>query len=723
MSITIFSMQISSEYDVVLARQRARQIAAALGFRELEQTHISTAASEITRNALMYAGGGTIEYMVEGEAPQVFLIRIRDQGPGIDNLQAILEGQYIKEKNKGMGIIGMGIVSARRLVDYFHIESTPGRGTTVLLGNTFPPGAPPVTRDNLTRIAIILAEHTPQDSFTFTIRQQHRELMATLGELSQRQEELARVNRELEDTNRGVMALYAELEEKAGHLAKADKLKSRFLSDMSHEFRTPINSILALSQILLNRIDGDLTEEQEKQVNFIHQAAQDLSTLINDLLDLSRIEAGKVTLHLNRFEVANLFSAIRGIMRPLLTNENVDLIFEDASAISPLYTDEGKVSQILRNLISNALKFTERGEVRVSAACDFANRKIIFSVEDTGIGIAPEDQERIFQEFTQLESPSQKRSRGTGLGLPLSRKLAALLGGSISLKSQPGVGSTFSVIIPVVHDERAPVLSIREGCGQKVDQTRFPVLVVEDDPETIYTYERYFTGSDFQIIPARNLKEAHAALKQVRPMAIILDILLPGENGWAFLAELKESEATWDIPVLVVSIVNKPEKGKLLGADDYFVKPVSRQRLLNKLKEMEKQLPLEKVLIIDDEEISRYLLKGLLADTRCTIIEAENGPEGIHLAAREKPQAIFLDLVMPGMNGFEVLDRLKADPETRDIPVIVITAKHLEEEERSHLEAEALSIISKGTTPRDAAMAQIKDALAKALRLRGTGKE
>jgi len=717
MSITIFRMEIHSEHDVALARQRAMQIAGVLGFKGLEQTRLSAAASEISRNALTYAGGGIIEYMVEGEAPQIFLMRISDQGPGIDDLQAVLEGRHVQE-TEGPGIAKreMGIISARRLVDYFHIESSPGRGTVVLLGNTLPQGAPSVTGNDLARIAIALAEHTPQDPFAMTIRQQHKELLATLDALASRQEELARVNHELEDTNRGVLALYAELEEKAEHLRRSDELKSRFLSDMSHEFRTPINSILCLSQILLDRTDGDLTPEQEKQVTFIHKATQDLSTLVNDLLDLSRIEAGKATLHLNRFEVNNLFSAIRGIMRPLLTNESVNLIFEDASGI-PLYTDEGKVSQILRNLVSNALKFTEQGEVRVSAACDFANRMAVFSVADTGIGIRTDDQERIFQEFTQIESPAQERSKGTGLGLPLSRKLAALLGGSITVKSQQGAGSTFSVSIPIVYAEQAPEHTSPLS-DRQVDLPRFPVLVVENDPETMYIYEKYLAGSPFQLIPARNLKEARQTLKQIRPMAIILDLLLPDENGWSFLTEMKEAEATWDIPILVVSIVNEPQKGIVLGADDYCVKPVNRRWLLTKLKELESMRHMEKILIIDDEEISRYLLKGLFADTSYTIIEAANGLEGLQLAAREQPHAIFLDLIMPGMSGFEVLDRLKADPATCDIPVIIITAKRIEEEELSSLNETALTVLSKGTTPRDAAMTQVKDALMKAIRTR-----
>src|SRR6266508_1980174 len=227
-------------------------------------------------------------------------------------------------------------------------------------------------------------------------------------------------------------------------------MKSRFLSNMSHEFRTPLNSIIALSQLLLNRSDGELTEEQEKQVSFIRKGAGALLEMVSDLLDLAKIEAGKVEVHPAEFTVENLFSALRGVFRPMLTNKAVDLIFHEAGEIPPLSTDEGKVAQILRNFISNALKFTERGEVRVNARYndDEGSGTVTFTVSDTGVGIPPKDQEKIFEEFTQLENPAQSQFKGTGLGLPLCRKLAELLGGRIDLESRLGVGSKCSLTLP-----------------------------------------------------------------------------------------------------------------------------------------------------------------------------------------------------------------------------------------------------------------------------------
>jgi signal transduction histidine kinase len=279
---------------------------------------------------------------------------------------------------------------------------------------------------------------------------QNRELQQALRELRMQEEELARVNQEIEDTNRGVVALYAELDEKVVQLLKADSLKSRLLSNLGHELRTPLNSILALTRLLLAGTDGELTPEQSKQVQFIRSMAEDLSTLVNDQLDLAKVEAGKITVRPVPFEVRDLFMVLRGMLRPLLVNELITLSFEEASSLPPLYTDQGKVAQILRNLITNALKFTEHGAVCVSADLASTGDALVFSVTDTGIGISPEDQKRIFEEFVQLESPVQGRVQGMGLGLPMAKSLAEILGGQISVQSQVGVGSTFSVTIPLV---------------------------------------------------------------------------------------------------------------------------------------------------------------------------------------------------------------------------------------------------------------------------------
>jgi signal transduction histidine kinase len=260
--------------------------------------------------------------------------------------------------------------------------------------------------------------------------------------------ELTDLRAELEETNRGVVALYAELDTQAEQLRQATELKSRFLAYMSHEFRTPISSIRSIARLLMDRVDGPLTAEQERQVAFIQRNANDFAEMVDDLLDLAKVEAGRVEISPAWFEMVDLFTALRGMFKPVLTNPDVNLVFEDPGPLPRLYTDDRKLSQILRNFISNALKFTPAGEVRVSAMVE-GDDQVTFSVADTGVGIAAEYHESVFDDYTQVNSPLQRRLRGTGLGLSISKRFAELLGGSVRMQSEPGKGSVFSVTIPL----------------------------------------------------------------------------------------------------------------------------------------------------------------------------------------------------------------------------------------------------------------------------------
>jgi signal transduction histidine kinase/DNA-binding response OmpR family regulator len=703
---SLLSMEIRLEHDVVLARQRARQICGLLGFDPQDQTRVATSVSELARNAFQYAGGGRAEFLIDQCPAPSLLIRIADRGPGIKDLAAILEGRYTSSTGMGLGIIGV-----RRLMDLFEIQSGPDGGTTVLIGKGFSRHGPTLTSVALARVAEELARIKPENAFE-EVRQQNQEILLAMEELQRNQDRLSQLNRELQDTNRGVVALYAELDEKADYLRRASEMKSRFLSNMSHEFRTPLNSILALTRLLLDRTDGDLTSEQEKQVSYARKAAEDLSELVNDLLDLAKVEAGKVVLRPLEFQASALFGALRGMLRPLLAhNTSVTLTFDEPAVDLILCTDESKVSQVLRNFISNSLKFTEHGEVRVSASAG-PEDTVSFSVADTGIGIAPEDQEAIFQEFTQLDSPRQKRVKGTGLGLPLSRRLAELLGGGVRLSSSLGRGSTFTLSVPRVYQGPSEV-SYAPEVDPQIDSTRLPLLVVEDNRETLFVYEKYLKGTGFQVVPARTSKIARRLLKLMRPVAIVLDILLDGESTWDLMAELKRQADTRDIPLFVVTMVDNRHKAAALGADAFCPKPVDRAWLLERLHGLAESDAREKVLLIDDDEVSRYLLKGLLADTRYEAVESADGAEGLRLARSGHPRAIFLDLDMPDVSGFDVLRELRKDISTRDIPVIIHTSKVLEEADRQALEP-VTAILSKESPSREVAQARLRDALIKA---------
>jgi len=705
-TLNILRMDIRYEHDVVLARQRARQIAVALKFDAQDQTRIATAVSEIARNAFQYAAGGIIEFRVEKTPEQALIISISDSGRGISNLPEILNGKYVSQTGMGLGMLG-----ARRLMDQFCADSIPGKGTTVLLGKKLPPRFLGLSARDLDRLLSGIESRAPQNPYE-EVQQQNRELLRTLDDLKARQNELAQLNRELDETNRGVVALYAELDDKADFLQRASELKSHFLSNMSHEFRTPLNSIMALTQILTDRLDGDLSSEQEKQVRYIRSSAQDLMDLVNDLLDLAKVEAGKVTIRPSQFSVNTLFAALRGMLRPLLQqNSSVRLVFDDPEPDVELFTDEAKVSQVLRNFISNALKFTERGEIRVSVS-QVPNGSLSFSVADTGIGIAAQDQERIFQEWSQVEGKLQKAAKGSGLGLPLSRKLAQLLGGNVFVTSTPVLGSTFVAIIPVNFNGQTEVVYVPE-VNREIDSSRLPVLVLEDNREALFIYEKYLKGSRFQVIPAVSIQEARAALLSFRPLAVVLDVLLQGEHSWDLLRDLKGNPNTKDIPVYVVTVVDNRQKALALGADAFHPKPVDRSWLLQQLQAASFNRSYS-ILMVDDDRTARYLLRSLLSNNNCRLFEAENGTQGIRLAGELKPDVIILDLAMPDLSGFEVLERLKSDSATRNIPVVIHTSKVLDEDDRARLNS-AVGIIPKSIlSTRDVAFSLFDEAFHKA---------
>jgi signal transduction histidine kinase/CheY-like chemotaxis protein len=668
----LLTIRLRHERHVVQARQRAREIAAALGFERQEQIRLATAASELARNAFRYAEGGAVEFAVTNSAPQIFLIIVTDTGRGIPNLQEILDGRYVSKTGLGMGLIG-----TRRLMERFEIASS-ATGTRVECGKLLPPGATKVDAARVKSISTALATGVSADPFD-EIERQNQELLKTLATLKEKQDQLADLNQELEDTNRGVVALYAELEQYADDLRRVSDLKTSFLSNLSHEFRTPLNSISSLSRLLLAHEDGPLTEEQEKQVTYIQHSAGELSEMVNDLLDLAKVEAGKIDVKPKQFEVQDFFSGLRGMLKPLLSANSLELIFDGAPDLPPMFTDEGKVSQILRNLISNALKFTRKGYIRVSA--EASGSWMVFRVEDSGIGISPEDQERIFEEFVQIEGEMQAHAKGTGLGLPLSRRLAELLGGTLTVESEPSVGSTFIASIPLRYGESvaapAPAaLSPQQPSGPTI-------LFIEDNPETTFVHQSALKNSNYRTFFAANISESRAAMKQIQPALIVLDRLLDHKDCLFYIDELKSQG--YGGPVLVFSVVDDSEAAMGAGATAFLAKPVAPFTLLNVVRELIEGGPSKKVLLVDDDEISRYVVGGTLARAGYQVLEAHGGREAVSLIRTSVPDAIVLDLSMPDLSGAEVYREIRRNPASKLIPVILHSSRDLLDEERRML--------------------------------------
>ncbi len=681
----ILSIALRTERDVVQARQRARDLAAILGFDNQDQIRLATATSEMARNAFRYARNGNVEFSVKMEPPQQLEVRVSDSGPGIARLEEIMDGRYKSETGLGMGILG-----TKRLMDEFNLTSN-ANGTMARMVKRLPRHSPLLTPRMVRELPQRLQSRTPEDPYT-EIERQNQELLKTLQELRARQEELTLLNRELEDTNRGVVALYAELDERADYLRRASDLKTKFLSNVSHEFRTPLNSIISLARLLMDKLDGDLTREQEKQVCYIESSARDLQDMVNDLLDLAKVEAGKIKIRVKPFEVQELFSALKGMLKPLLAdNTAVDLIFEDPVGLPPLRTDEGKVSQIVRNLISNALKFTPNGRVSVCARAA-ENNHVLFEVADTGIGIPPEYHETIFQEFSQVENPLQDRHRGTGLGLPLCRNLALLLGGSLWFESEPGKGSTFFVEIPMVYvGEAAPV----EGAAElpAPEFHRAAVLFVEDNPETGSLFESYLRSSEFQPIVAADLRQAESWIGRHTPVAAVCDVYIGDDAIWNFLGELRRRFPS--LPVILTSAYADAQRAVAEGANLFLPKPLERGTLLQELRRLTSQISLRRLLIVDDNEVSRYIVRELLDQPWLDLTEAKNGTEALRLIEQTPVDAVILDLLMPDMSGMEVLRRVRASAMTENLPVLIYTSKVLSENERLQLESLGARVLRK----------------------------
>lgn len=551
MTQSILKSIIYTENDVMLVRNQARAIALLLQFDQQDQIRIATAVSEIARNAFQYAKGGQVEFLVEENNKVIkYVVVIKDNGPGIDHLDKILIGTYVSPQGMGVGITG-----ARRLMDEVEIQSTSTAGSSITLKKVIPNRTDLLSDSERTALYqnLLTDPKTPLEE----LQRQNQEILLTVTALNEKKQELLRLNKELEDTNRGVVALYAELDEKAEILRLANESKTSFLADMTHEFRSPLNSILSISQILLSEAKKESAPEREKQVNFIVKAARGLSDLVNDLLDIAKIEAGKINVRPGSFPIGDLFSSLRGLMRPLGTNENVELNIQDPESII-LNTDEAKLTQILRNLIANSLKYTESGSIEVRARL-VPNQRVCFSVRDSGIGIPTDDLEGIFEEFYQVENPLQQLSKGTGLGLPLSRRLAQLLGGTLRVESVHGQGSTFFLELPVtytglhVRDYQLPATkldkvipnSARPPMGKK------KVLIVDDDEGIRYSLRSMLQEFNVDVREGSDGVEGWNIAKVYLPDLIILDMAMPHRDGLDFIEDCLGQLSTRAIPIIL----------------------------------------------------------------------------------------------------------------------------------------------------------------------------
>jgi signal transduction histidine kinase/CheY-like chemotaxis protein len=492
-------------------------------------------------------------------------------------------------------------------------------------------------------------------------------------------------------------------------IREADRLKTQFLANMSHELRTPLNSIIGFSRVMLRGIDGPLTDMQSTDLTSIYNSGQHLLGLINNILDLSKIEAGKMELAIESVNLNDIAKTVMSTAIALVKDKPVKLEQDVPPDLPTVMADQTRVRQIILNLVSNAAKFTEHGSIRLRMVA--MPKEVMVSVTDTGIGIPHDKLEHIFEEFTQVDASTTRKYGGTGLGLAISRKFVDMHKGRIWVESQVGVGSTFNFTLPREQAEPEAPVSLpadleARGEGKKL------IMCIDDDPGVITLYKRYLEKLDYRVIGVIDPTKAVEEAKRMLPYAITLDVMMPQKDGWDVLAELRKTPEISNTPILVCSIIQDKTRGFSLGAADYLVKPITEDELRRALDRVKRDRPVNKILVVDDEPSALQLLKRILAaQPQYTVLEATGGVQALNIVQHNKPDLILLDLMMPEIDGFAVLEYVKSNPDTHDIPVIVVTAKEITREDRERLNGKMAALYNKGMFTAEQLLADISAAL------------
>ena len=498
--------------------------------------------------------------------------------------------------------------------------------------------------------------------------------------------------------------LYEESQELIKNLKEVDQLKSQFLANMSHELRTPLNSIIGFSRVILKGIDGPVTDMQNQDLTAIYNSGQHLLSLINDILDLARIEAGKMELNFEEVHLSEMIHSVFSTAKGLVKEKTIQLVEKVPEGMPTVRGDTMRVRQVLLNLISNASKFTDEGSITVETQVQKGpNDKLeaLIKVVDTGPGITPEGQEKLFKAFSQVDGSATRKSGGSGLGLSICANLVQLHNGKIGVYSDEGKGSTFWFTLPLF--------------AQPVDEIptdKKVVLAIDDDPQVISLYERYLTPQGYYVVPLTEPAKAKEKILELKPYAVTLDIMMPNIDGWTVLTEIKSDPATRDIPIIICSIVEQTDKGFNLGASDYLVKPILEDDLAHALDRLNKDGKIQEVLVIDDDPNDLRLIEKILGETnKYTTTLAEGGRKGWDLINEKKPDAIILDIFMPDMDGFMILEKLRESPQLREIPVLVVSGGGLTNEQQKQLADYGQRLIAKGSLKEDDLINSIEQAL------------
>jgi signal transduction histidine kinase/CheY-like chemotaxis protein len=502
---------------------------------------------------------------------------------------------------------------------------------------------------------------------------------------------------------------------------RANRAKSQFLASMSHELRTPLNAIIGYSEILQEEAEENKHPEFVPDLQKIRSAGKHLLHLINDILDLSKIEAGKVDLFLETFSVEKLVTDVTGMIEPIIKKNSNTFTVRCAPDVGQMDADATRVSQCLFNLLSNASKFAQSGEVtlEIDLITNENRDSIRFRVIDTGIGMTPEQQSSLFKPFTQADASTTRHFGGTGLGLAITRRFCELMGGTVSAESVHGKGSTFTMIIPrhveprsldVDHtDQESPVSSSR---ARQSLAPRGTVLTIDDDSAVLDLLERCLSKEGYRVVGAQSGAEGLRLAAEIRPSAITLDVVMPGMDGWQVLRSIKTNPELSNTPVVIVTMTDDMAQGFALGAADFLVKPVDRARLLGIIERIRPSRERARVLVVEDDPASSEMMKRLLTNAKCDVAAAKNGVEALKQLEASQPDLMLLDLMMPEMDGFEVVAKVRNDARWRSIPIVVITAKDLTDEDRARLNGGVARVFRKGSIAREELLRELRQLLA-----------
>ena len=524
--------------------------------------------------------------------------------------------------------------------------------------------------------------------------------------VAERTRELAAANTELHQVN-------TELIEARDRALEASRVKSQFLANMSHELRTPLNAIIGYSEILQEEAEDEGLDAFVPDLQRVHGAGKHLLTLIGDILDLSKIEAGRMDLYLEDFSVRTLVDEAVSTVQPLVEKRANTLTVEVDEEVGTMHADQTRLRQNLINLLSNAAKFTDADRIwlRVRKHTGAEGPRLQFEVEDRGIGMSADQVGRIFDAFTQADLSTTRKYGGTGLGLAITKRFCELMGGTISVASEEGKGSTFTMLLPsnmdaeALNHEEEPEADAAEMADKDI------VLVIDDDPAMRDLMRRFLQREGYGVAVALNGPQGLEKARELRPVAITLDVNMPEMDGWNVLQELKSDAALAQIPVVLLTMEEDRSRGYALGAADYLSKPVDRNRLKGLLQRYRLETSAGPVLLVEDEAVTRLDLRVELEKSGWEVAEAANGREALEQIARRRPQLILLDLMMPEMDGFEFVEALYREEAWRSVPIVVLTALQLDAAEHERLRGYVSQVMQKGAYERGDLLNQVRDLL------------